>query len=112
MPFIVDKAKTGKPCILFNGIKYRQQRFLKNGKLWRVGKRKLAELVVESLAAECTVPLRKNEAPRPTLRNEGASSETAEPFVLPHDSYADAFRKTLVKEPVFLETPTTVLLQT
>ncbi|KAG8275295.1 hypothetical protein J6590_089233 [Homalodisca vitripennis] len=65
------------------------------------GKRKLAELVVESLAAECTVPLRKTEAPRPTLRNEGASSETAELFVLPHDSYAEAVKKTLDKEPVF-----------
>ncbi|KAG8277276.1 hypothetical protein J6590_046019 [Homalodisca vitripennis] len=60
------------------------------------GKRKLAELVVESLAAECTVPLRKTEAPRPTLRNEGTSSETAEPFVLPHDSYADALNYVLM----------------
>ncbi|KAG8335108.1 hypothetical protein J6590_076600 [Homalodisca vitripennis] len=60
------------------------------------GKRKLAELVVESLAAECTVPLRKTEAPRPTLRNEVMSSETAEPFVLPHDSYADALNYLLM----------------
>ncbi|KAG8246096.1 hypothetical protein J6590_094447, partial [Homalodisca vitripennis] len=36
MSFTVDKTKTGKPCILFNGTKYRQQRILKNVEVsWR-----------------------------------------------------------------------------
>ncbi|KAG8255885.1 hypothetical protein J6590_081383 [Homalodisca vitripennis] len=109
--FIQELAvRYGTRLVNFNRIS--RQCFTAHGQHLNMScKRKLAELVVESLAAECTVPLRKTEAPRPSLRNEGASSETEEPFVLPHDFYADAVKKTLDKEPVFLETPTTVLLQ-
>ncbi|KAG8290510.1 hypothetical protein J6590_080148 [Homalodisca vitripennis] len=40
------------------------------------GKRQLTELMPEN--------------PQPTLRGEGAPPGTAEPFILPHDSYGDA----------------------
>ncbi|KAG8330630.1 hypothetical protein J6590_058697 [Homalodisca vitripennis] len=61
-----------------------RQWFMAHGRhLIMSDKRKLAGLVVESLAAECVVSLRRTEAPQPTLRNESAPSKTAKPFVLP-----------------------------
>ncbi|KAG8276052.1 hypothetical protein J6590_073206, partial [Homalodisca vitripennis] len=51
----------------------------------------LVNAFIQELAVRYgTRPTANTSSPRPTLRNEGASSETAESFVLPHDSYADA----------------------
>ncbi|KAG8261636.1 hypothetical protein J6590_068176 [Homalodisca vitripennis] len=69
--------------------------------LTRSGKRPLKELEVESLAGECVVPLVKPENTQPTLRGEGAPPGTAEPFILPHDSYTDAAKMSSPKKPTF-----------
>ncbi|KAG8259959.1 hypothetical protein J6590_107969, partial [Homalodisca vitripennis] len=72
MSFAIEKTKSGKPCIIFNNVKYRQQRILKNKDVsWRcLGKRCGASIKTDANMTQVTVCNQKHTGEHPvTMRS-------------------------------------------